>query len=120
MKKLLSAFAAIGLAATFALPLSAAPIFVPRPENVQTGTVEQVNHRSHRHWHADRRWDRRWDRRQAWRSCGYYGRCYPRQYGYLAATVIAGTMATMTHTATNAAQASRSTSISSAPTLVGA
>ncbi len=81
MKKLLSAFAAIGLAATFALPLSAAPIFVPRPENVQTGTVEQVNHRSHRHWHADRRWDRRWDRRQAWRSCDY-GRCYPRQYGY--------------------------------------
>lgn len=31
MKKLLSAFAAIGLAASFALPLSAAPIFVPKP-----------------------------------------------------------------------------------------
>ncbi|MGO4622955.1 hypothetical protein AB4Z34_34035 [Ensifer sp. 2YAB10] len=84
MKKLLSPLAAIGLAASFASPLSAAPIFVPRPEQVQTGTVELVKHRSHRHWHADRRWDRRWDRRYAWRSCGHYAsaRCYPRQYGY--------------------------------------
>ncbi|MGH6806638.1 MAG: hypothetical protein ACREEJ_07315 [Ensifer adhaerens] len=82
MKKLLSALAAIGLAASFALPLNAAPIFVPKPEQVQTGTVEQVNHWRHRHWRADRRWDRRWDRRHAWRSCGYYGRCYPRHYGY--------------------------------------
>lgn len=61
-----------------ALPLSAAPIFVPQPEQSQTGTVEQVNHRSHCRWHADRRWDRR----HASRSCAYYGRCYPRQYGY--------------------------------------
>ncbi len=79
MKKLLSAFAAIGLAATFALPLSAAPIFVPKPVQVQTDTVEQVHWRHHRHWRADRRWDRRWNRRYA---CGYYGRCYPRHYGY--------------------------------------
>ena len=79
MKKLLSAFAAIGLAASFALPLSAAPIFAPKPVQVQTDTVELVKHRSHRHWRADRRWDRRWDRRYA---CGYYGRCYPRHYDY--------------------------------------
>ncbi|MGF6177058.1 hypothetical protein [Ensifer sp. 4252] len=82
MKKLLSALTAIGLAASFALPLNAAPIFVPKPEQVQTGTVEPVNHWRHRQWRADRRWDRRWDRRHAWRSCGYYGRCYPRYYGY--------------------------------------
>ncbi|WP_104663963.1 hypothetical protein [Ensifer adhaerens] len=82
MRKLLSAFAVIGLAASFAMPLSAAPVFVPKPENAQVNSVEQVNHRSHRRWHAERRWDRRSDRRHAWRSCGYYGRCYPRQYGY--------------------------------------
>ncbi|MGE6783052.1 hypothetical protein ACQKGL_11080 [Ensifer adhaerens] len=81
MRKLLSAFAVIGLAASFAMPLSAAPVFVPKPENAQVNSVEQVNHRSHRRWHTERRWDRRWDRRHAWRSCGY-GRCYPRQYGY--------------------------------------
>lgn len=82
MRKLLSAFAVIGLGASFAMPLSAAPVFVPKPENAQVNSVDQVNHRSHRRWHAERRWDRRWDRRHAWRSCGYYGRCYPRQYGY--------------------------------------
>ncbi|MBP1875736.1 hypothetical protein J2Z19_005473 [Ensifer adhaerens] len=83
MKKLLSALAAISLAASFALPLSAAPIFVPKPVEVQAiTTAEQVNHWRNRHWRADRRWDRRWDRRHAWRSCGYYGRCYPRYYGY--------------------------------------
>ncbi|MBP1876661.1 hypothetical protein J2Z19_006413 [Ensifer adhaerens] len=83
MKKLLSTLAAIGWVAAFAIPVSAAPIFVPRPEQVQTNTtIEQVNHWRHRHWRADRRWDRRWDRRHAWRSCGYYGRCYPRHYGY--------------------------------------
>lgn len=79
MNKLLSAFAAIGLAATFALPVNAAPMFVPKPEQVQTGTVEQVHWRHHRHWRADRRWDRR----HARRDCRYYGRCYyPRHYGY--------------------------------------
>ncbi|WP_429817160.1 hypothetical protein [Ensifer sp. B1-9] len=82
MKKLLSAFAAIGLAASFAVPLSAAPIFVPKPAQVQAGTVEQVSHRSHHHWRAEHRWHHRWDRRYAWRSCHYYGRCYPRHYGY--------------------------------------
>jgi hypothetical protein len=78
MKKLLSALIAGVLAASFALPLNAAPIFVPKPEQVLTGAVEQVNHRRHRHWRADSHWKRR----HAHRSCRYYGRCYPRHYGY--------------------------------------
>ena len=87
MKKLLSALAATILAASFALPVNAAPIFVPKPEQVRADVVEKVKqkwHRKHyRHWRGDRRWDRRWGRRQAWRSCRYYGSCYPRRYyGY--------------------------------------
>lgn len=78
MKKLLSALIAGVLAASFALPLNAAPIFVPKPEQVQTGAVEQVRHWRHRHWHADRHWKKR----HARHSCRYYGRCYPRHYGY--------------------------------------
>ena len=88
MKKLLSVLAATVLAASFALPLNAAPIFVPKPEQVQTSPVEQVKHRRHwrnkhyRHWRADRHWKRR----HAWRDCRY-DRCYPRRdygryYGY--------------------------------------
>ncbi|ASY68796.1 signal peptide protein [Sinorhizobium fredii USDA 205] len=80
MKKLLSALPAVVIAASFALPLNAAPIFVPKLEQVQAGMVEQVNHR--RNWR-----DSHWNRRHAWRSCRYYGRCYPRydytqSYGY--------------------------------------
>lgn len=81
MKKLLSTLGAVVLAASFALPLNAAPIFVPKPEQVQAGDVEQVRHRKHRHEHADRHWKRRY----AHRPCDYYGRCYPRYsryYGY--------------------------------------
>ncbi|MBB3591908.1 hypothetical protein FHX08_002252 [Rhizobium sp. BK529] len=80
MRKLLSALAAVVLAASFALPLKAAPIFPPTPEQVQIGSVELIRHRSH-HWRADRYWNHRY----AYRSCGYYGRCYnryPRYYGY--------------------------------------
>ena len=78
MKKLLSALAATILAAAFALPLNAAPMFVPKPEQVRANVVEKVKHRKYyRHW----RGDRRWHRRQAWRSCRYYGNCYyPRRY----------------------------------------
>lgn len=54
MKKLLSALTAVVLAASFSLPVSAAPIFVPMPEQVKTDAVEQVNHRRHRHWRAER------------------------------------------------------------------
>ncbi|MEK1933165.1 MAG: hypothetical protein AAAC47_25995 [Pararhizobium sp.] len=76
MTKLLSALAAVALAASFALPLNAAPIFVPKPEQVQIGAVEQVNHWRHRHWRADRYWNRRY----ASRSCRYYG--YRDYYPY--------------------------------------
>ncbi|WP_248449449.1 hypothetical protein [Sinorhizobium meliloti] len=78
MSKLLSALIATILAASFALPLNAAPIFVPKPAQVQADSAEQVNHRHYRHWRAERHWNRR----HAYRSCGYYGRCYPRHYGY--------------------------------------
>jgi len=78
MKKLLSALTAMGLAAFFALPLSAAPMFVSIPEQAQTGDVVQVKNRHHGHWRSDRYWNRRY----AYRSCRYYGNCYPRHYGY--------------------------------------
>ncbi|MDX0018817.1 hypothetical protein GOC03_05570 [Sinorhizobium meliloti] len=78
MSKLLSALIATILAASFALPLNAAPIFVPKPAQVQADSAEQVNHRHYRPWRAERHWNRR----HAYRSCRYYGRCYPRHYGY--------------------------------------
>jgi hypothetical protein len=78
MKKLSSALTALVLAAPFSLPVSAAPIFVPVPEQVKTDSAEQVNHRHHRHWRTQRHWNRRY----ASRSCRYYGRCYPRYYSY--------------------------------------
>ena len=80
MKKFLSVLTATILAAAFAMPLNAAPMFVPKPEQVRADVVEKVKQRKYyRNW----RGDRRWDRRQAWRNCGYYGNCYPRRYsGY--------------------------------------
>ncbi|RVL12585.1 hypothetical protein [Sinorhizobium meliloti] len=80
MEKLLSALTGVVLAASFALPVTAAPIYAPQPAQVQTDAVEQINHR--RNWR-----DNHWNRRHAWRSCRYYGRCYPRHdysrsYGY--------------------------------------
>jgi opacity protein-like surface antigen len=80
MSKFLSAFTAAAVAASFALPVSAAPISVPQPQHVKAGAVEQANHR--RNWR-----DSHWNRRHAWRSCRYYGRCFPRydytqSYGY--------------------------------------
>jgi hypothetical protein len=77
MKKLLSVMIATFLAAAFAMPLNAAPMFVPKTEQVREDVVEKVKHRKYyRHW----RGDRRWHRRQAWRSCRYNGNCYPRRY----------------------------------------
>ncbi|MDX0226786.1 hypothetical protein RWA06_02065 [Sinorhizobium meliloti] len=80
MSKLISALSGIVLAASFALPVTAAPIYAPQPAQVQTDSVEQLNHR--RNWR-----DNHWNRRHAWRSCRYYGRCFPRHdygrdYGY--------------------------------------
>jgi hypothetical protein len=85
MKKLLSILTSAILALSFALPVSAAPIFVPKPEQVQAGVVEKVHDR--RDWRRKhyRNWrsERHWNRRHAWRNCRYYGNCYPRRYyGY--------------------------------------
>ena len=71
MKKLLSVAAATMLAASFAMPLNAAPMFMPKPEQARTDAVENVNysHRHHHHHHG-----------RYWRS-PYYG--YNRYYhGY--------------------------------------
>jgi hypothetical protein len=60
--------------------LNAAPLSLPKPEQVQQSAVEQVRHR--RHWgHRNGHWrgGRHWNRRYALRGCGYYG-CYPRRY----------------------------------------
>ena len=43
MKKLLSVLTATILATAFALPLNAAPIFVPKPEQVRADVVERSN-----------------------------------------------------------------------------
>jgi arylamine N-acetyltransferase len=82
MKKLLSVLTAAVLGMAFALPLNAAPISVPKPEQVQKSAVEQVKHRKHwrhkhyRHWRGGRHWNGRYAR---W-DCCYYGSCYPRRY----------------------------------------
>jgi hypothetical protein len=85
MKTLMSVLAGALLAVSFALPVNAAPIFMPKPEQVQANIVEKVHDR--RNWRRKhyRNWrsDRHWKRRYAWRNCRYYGRCYPRPYyGY--------------------------------------
>ena len=78
MKKQLSILTGVALAASFALPLNAAPFFAPIRELGQTNSVERVKNSKHGNWRVDRHWDGRYEGR----SCGYYGRCYPRQYGY--------------------------------------
>ncbi|GLS30471.1 hypothetical protein SAMN04488498_103216 [Mesorhizobium albiziae] len=81
MKKLSSVLTAAVLAMAFAMPLNAAPISVPKPEQVEANATQQVKHRRHwRHKHY-RNWrsDRYWNRRHAWRDCRY-DRCYPRRY----------------------------------------
>ena len=88
MNKLLSGLMATTLAASFAvasvMPLNAAPIYVPKSEQVRTD-VEQVNH-TRRHWRiqqqrrAERRAYRQW-RREARRDF-YRDRYYDDGYYY--------------------------------------
>ena len=79
MKKLFLAVAATVLAASFALPLNAAPIVVPKAVAMHND-VEQVKHRRHGNGHAYGHWKKR---RYAHRDCRYYGSCYrPRYYGH--------------------------------------
>lgn len=81
MKKLLSVLLATVLGIAFVLPLNAAPLSVPKPEQVQKSALEQVKHRRYwRHKYGHWRGGRHWNRRYALRGCGYYGRCYPRRY----------------------------------------
>jgi hypothetical protein len=84
MKKLLSPLMAAILAVSFALPLNAAPMFVPKTEQARVDAVEHVKHRRHwRHKHYSHwREHRHWKRRHALRHCRYYGDCYPRYSHY--------------------------------------
>ena len=88
MNRLLSGLMAIPLAASFliapAIPLNAAPVFVPKSVEARTD-VEQVrhrkwHHRAHRHWRDERR---HW-RRHAWRDRRYYDDdyYYHRRHGF--------------------------------------
>ena len=91
MKKLMSVLTATIAAAAFALPLNAAPMFAPKPEQVRADVVETVKQwkkrNGNRHWRNGRHWNNRyawrngrhWNNRYATRSCRYYGNCY---YGY--------------------------------------
>jgi hypothetical protein len=87
MKKLLSVLTATILAAAFAMPLKAAPMFVPKPEQVRADILQKVDddrmitrrdwrRRHHREWREDNHWQ--W--RHAWLNCRYYNTCYPRRY----------------------------------------
>ncbi|MBX4992318.1 hypothetical protein ABID08_000750 [Rhizobium binae] len=68
MKMLSSLLAAMVLSASFALPLSATPIVVPKSIALSAADVDLVHYR--RHWYA-------------YRDCRYYGSCYrPRYYGH--------------------------------------
>ncbi len=80
MKKLFPTLAAMVLAASFALPLNAMPIVVPKAAPIHTADVEQVKNRGHGNGYAYGHWK---NRRYAYRDCRYYGSCYrPRYYGY--------------------------------------
>jgi len=81
MNKFLSGLMATALVGSFAIasvmPANAAPVYVPKSEQVRTD-VERVNH-TRRHWRiqqerrafrAERRADR-WDRRREWRQDRY-------------------------------------------------
>jgi Ni/Co efflux regulator RcnB len=85
MNRLLYRLMATTLASSFvvapALPLNAAPVFVPKSVEA-SGNVDMVKHRKwhrgHRHWRAERRqWrnERHW-RRHGWQERRYYDDSY--------------------------------------------
>lgn len=83
MGKPLSVLMAAVLAVGFALPLNAAPIHTPKTEQIRADIVQTV-HDDRQHWRRKhyRNWraERPWKRRHAYRSCRYYGDCYPRRH----------------------------------------
>ena len=74
MNKLLSGLMAASLAASFAIgsaiPVNAAPVFVPNAEPARTDVVK-VHNPWRNNWRAERRYNR-WARRHAWRDRYYY------------------------------------------------
>src|SRR5215510_13335632 len=89
MKRLLSVVTATILAAAFAVPLQAAPMFVPKPEQIRADVLQNVdddmmiNRRDwrHKHYHEWREHSH-WHRRHEWPNCRYYNNCYSRYYDY--------------------------------------
>ena len=90
MNKFLSGLMATALVGSFAIasviPANAAPVYVPKSEQVRTD-VEQVNH-TRRHWRiqqerrayrAERRADR-WDRRSVYREDRYGHSVYRKHH----------------------------------------
>jgi hypothetical protein len=78
MKKLISPLAAMVLATSFALPLNATPIVVPKAVPIHAADVELVKDKSHGNGYAYGHSKRRY----ADRDCRYDGNCYSRPYGY--------------------------------------
>jgi hypothetical protein len=76
IKKLFPPFAAMVVAASCALPLSATPMVVPKAMPIHTADVELAKYKGHGNGHAYGHSNRRY----AYRSC--YGNCYARPYGY--------------------------------------
>jgi hypothetical protein len=58
------------LAAGFATPLNAAPMFVPKPELARADVIQKVNYYHHRHY------------RPYYYARGHYRPYYPGYYGY--------------------------------------
>jgi hypothetical protein len=90
MNKLFSGLMATALVGSFAIasvmPANAAPVYVPKSEQVRTD-VEQVNH-TRRHWRiqqqrralrAERRADR-WESRREWREDRNYRSAYRKHH----------------------------------------
>ncbi|MBX5243321.1 hypothetical protein [Rhizobium sp. NLR3b] len=78
MKMLFSTLAAMILSASFALPLSATPMVVPKSIAISAADVDLIHYRRHGHGHAYGHWKKH---RYAYRDCRYYGSCYrPRYY----------------------------------------
>ncbi|SCB57280.1 hypothetical protein GA0061105_102269 [Rhizobium aethiopicum] len=77
MKMLFSSLAAMVLSASFALPLNAAPMVVPKAVAIHAADVDLVHYRRHGKGHAYGHWKKH---RYAHRDCRYYGSCYRQRY----------------------------------------
>ena len=80
MKKLLSVATATILAAGFAMPLNAAPMFVPKPELARADVIQNVNYYHHRHYRPY--YYAHGHYRPYYYARGHYRPYYPGYYGY--------------------------------------